>query len=77
MTPAMLDYKQCALSTSAVLAVEHTTLATAKGVARGEGREDGVRPLSLHSGSGGGSGWVGVVGPGRHSTDEKSPHGNG
>lgn len=39
VTPAMPDYKQCALSTSAVLAVEHTTSATAKGV--GACREEG------------------------------------
>lgn len=46
VTPAMLDYKQCALSTSAVLTVEHTTSATAKGVALVEGRKDGFSPLS-------------------------------
>lgn len=46
VTPAMLDYKQCALSTSAVLTVEHTTSATAKGVALVEGRTDGFSPLS-------------------------------
>lgn len=37
VTPAMPDYKQCALSTSAALAVEHTTSGRAKGVAL-EGR---------------------------------------
>lgn len=47
VTPAMPDYKQCALSTSAVLAVEHTTSATAKGVALVGGRKDGFNPLSL------------------------------
>lgn len=47
VTPAMPDYKQCALSTSAVLAVEHTTTAKAKGVVLVGGRKDGFNPLSL------------------------------
>lgn len=41
VTPAMQDYKQCALSTSAVPAVEHTTSATAKGVALEGRRKEG------------------------------------
>lgn len=40
VTPAMLDYKQCALSTSAVFTVEHTISAAAKGVVLVEGRKD-------------------------------------
>ena len=44
VTPAMPDYKQCALSTSAALAVEHTTSVRAKGVVL-EGR--GVLSFSL------------------------------
>lgn len=47
VTPAMPDYKQCALSTSAVLAVEHTTSVAAKGVALVGGRKDGLNPLSF------------------------------
>lgn len=46
VTPAMPDYKQCALSTSAVLAVERTTSATAKGVVLRGGRKDALS-LSL------------------------------
>lgn len=46
VTPAMPDYKQCVLSISAVLAVEHTTSVTAKGVALVGGRKDGFSPLS-------------------------------
>lgn len=41
MTLAMQDYKQSALSTSAVPAVEHTTSATAKGVALEGRRKEG------------------------------------
>lgn len=40
VTPAMLDYKQCALSTSAVFTVEHTISPTAKGVVLVGGRKD-------------------------------------
>lgn len=71
---------QCALSTSAVLAVEHTTAATATGVARVKGGMVSSVPLlyRIHSASGVVSGWYGwVAGPERHFTDQKSPHGNG
>lgn len=69
VTPAMLDYQQCALSTSVAFIVEHTTCATAKGVVLVKGKM--VSSLSLcfalshsrlcciHSVSGGGSGRVG------------------
>ncbi len=46
VTPAMPDYKQCALSTSAVLTVERTTSATAKGVVLVGWRKDRFSPLS-------------------------------
>lgn len=47
VTLAMLDYKQCALSTSAVLAVERTTAAPATGVARVQGGMVSSLPLSF------------------------------
>lgn len=64
VTLAMLDYKQCALSTSAVLAVEHTTAATATGVARVQGGRGSSLPLSfiLHPFSKRRREWVGRVG---------------
>lgn len=64
VTLAMLDCKQCALSTSAVLAVEHTTAATATGVARVEGGMVSSLPLSFisHPFSERRSEWVGWVG---------------
>lgn len=49
VTLAMLDYKQCALSTSAGLPVEHTTSATATGVAAVKGRMVSALPLSFIS----------------------------
>lgn len=51
VTPAMPDYKQCALSTSAILPVEHTTSATAKGVVLVGGRKDGVSLSLLNAAS--------------------------
>lgn len=64
VTLAMLDCKQCALSTSAVLTVEHTTAATAIGVARVEGGMVSSLPLSFisHPFSERRSEWVGWVG---------------
>lgn len=64
VTLAMLDYKQCALSTSAVIAVEHTTAATATGVAHVKGGMVSSLPLSFisHPFSERRSEWVGRVG---------------
>lgn len=47
MTPAMPDYKQCALSTSAVFTAERTTDTAAKGVIFAGGRKEGFVSLSL------------------------------
>lgn len=47
VTSAMPDYKQCALSTSAVLAMEHTTSVSTKGVALIRGGKHGLNLLCV------------------------------
>lgn len=79
MTPAMPDYKQCALSTSAAprCGIYHFCESQRGGAE--ERRVEWLQPsLSAASIQGvlEGVDGVVVVEPGRHFTDEKSPRGN-